>query len=186
MSALVRNIPNVLTGLRLVLAPLAAWLILEGDFATALVVFAIAGLSDAADGYLAKRYGLETRFGAWLDPAADKLLMLLCFLALSYVGITPRWLTALVIGRDVLIVLGVGIATLFSMPVRIDPLPIGKISTIVQVGYIAAMLAFAAFAVDSPASVEALGVLAAVATILSGLGYGQLFLRALLPGGKTA
>jgi cardiolipin synthase len=186
MSTLVRNIPNVLTGLRLLLAPLAAFFILQGLFGAALSVFTFAGLSDAADGYLAKRFQLETRFGAWLDPAADKLLMLVCFLALSHEGITPLWLTVLVIGRDAAIVLGVLLAKLFALPVRVEPLPMGKISTIVQIVYIGLMLAFVAFRIDSPSSVEALSVLTAAATILSWLAYAQVFLRALLPGSKTA
>ncbi len=186
MMTFVRNIPNVLTGLRLLLAPLAALFILQGRYGSALVVFAFAGLSDAADGYLAKRFALETRFGALLDPAADKLLMLLCFLSLTEVGITPLWLTTLVIGRDVAIVVGVAIAQLFSLQVRVEPLPIGKISTIVQVGYVGLMLLFATFAFDTPSSIEALGILTAAATILSWLVYAQIFLRALLPGSKTA
>jgi len=186
MSALLRNIPNVLTVLRLVLAPLAAMLILKGNYGAAFALFVFAGLSDAADGYLAKRFQLETRFGAWLDPAADKLLMFVCFLALARVEITPWWLTILVIARDAAIVLGVALAKLFALPVRVEPLPIGKISTIVQIFYIGLMLAFLALAVDSPSSVEALGVLAAAATIVSWLAYAQLFLRALLPGSKTA
>jgi cardiolipin synthase len=186
MSVLLRNIPNVLTGLRLVLAPLAGLFIVQGNFGAALAVFVFAGLSDAADGYLAKRFGLETRFGAWLDPAADKLLMLICFLALARDGTTPIWLAVLVIARDAAIVLGVALVKLFGLPARVEPLPIGKISTIVQICYIGLILAFLAFSVDSPSSVEALSVLAAAATIVSWLAYAQLFLRALLPGSKTA
>ena len=78
------------------------------------------------------------------------------------------------------------IATMFALSVRIEPLPIGKICTIVQVGFIALILAFATFAIDAPSSVEALSVLTAAATIISGLFYGQLLLRALLPGSKPA
>ena len=73
----------------------------------ALCVFVFAGLSDALDGFLAKRFALTSRFGAWLDPAADKLLMLASYVALTMVGAVPLWLTALVIGRDVAIVAGV-------------------------------------------------------------------------------
>lgn len=186
MMIILRNIPNLLTCIRLVLAPLAAFFILEGQYLLAFAIFTIAGLSDAADGFLAKRFGLESTFGAWLDPAADKLLMLLCFVTLTYVGIVPFWLTAIVIGRDVAIVIGVALARLFSLPVAVEVLPAGKISTIVQVGYVAIMLAFVAFRVIAPDSVEALGVLTAAATLFSGLIYGQVLLRALIPGSKTA
>jgi cardiolipin synthase len=186
MMLVLRNIPNVLTGLRLLLAPLTAFFIMQAEYGAALGVFAFAGASDAADGYLAKRFGLESRFGAWLDPAADKLLMLLCFVALTALGIVPLWLTVLVIARDVSIVLGVSIAMVFALPVQVEPLPIGKISTIIQVSYIALMLLFLTFAIDTPSSVEALSVLTAAATLVSWLVYGRVFLRALMPGSKTA
>jgi cardiolipin synthase len=186
MMTLLRNIPNILTVLRLVLAPLTAFLILQADYRVAFFVFAFAGASDAADGYLAKRFKLESRFGAWLDPAADKLLMLLCFVSLTMMSVVPVWLTVLVIARDAAIVIGVAAALAFALPVRIEALPIGKISTIIQVCYIAIMLAFLAFDVNTPSSVEALSVLTASATIVSWLVYGQILLRALLPGRKTA
>jgi cardiolipin synthase len=100
--------------------------------------------------------------------------------------VVPMWLTLLVVARDLVIVIGVFIARFFALPVRIEPLPIGKISTIIQVSYIALMLVFLAFAIDTPSSVEALSVLTAAATIISWLMYAHLFVRALLPGSKTA
>ena len=86
MIALLRQIPNLLTVLRLACAPVTALLLLDQAYPAALGVFVFAGLTDLADGFLAKRYGLDTQVGAWLDPAADKLLMLASFLALTYVG----------------------------------------------------------------------------------------------------
>jgi cardiolipin synthase len=186
MTMLVRNIPNVLTGLRLFLAPITAYFILHEDYSAALFVFAFAGASDAADGFLAKRFGLESRFGAMLDPAADKLLMLLSFLSLTRMGVVPFWLTGVVIARDAAIVLGVFIVQIFSLPVQIEPLPIGKICTVVQVSYIALMLLFRVLGVEAASSVEALGILTAAATLISWLLYGQTLLRGLLPGSKTA
>src|SRR5262249_44097708 len=108
--ALLRQIPNLLTALRLACAPFTALLLVDHDYRSALAVFAFAGLTDALDGFLAKRYGLDTRVGAWLDPAADKLLMLASFLALTYVAVTPPWLTVLVLARDAAIVLAVLLA----------------------------------------------------------------------------
>lgn len=186
MMSVARNIPNVLTVLRLLLAPLTALLIGRSDFSAALFVFAFAGASDAADGYLAKRFGFESRFGAWLDPAADKLLMLFCFISLTAIMVVPMWLTMLVVARDLAIVIGVFVARFFALPIRIEPLPIGKLSTIVQVGYIALMLVFLAFAIDTPSSVEALSVLTAASTMISWLVYAHIFVRGLLPGSKTA
>ena len=119
MNVLLRQAPNILSALRVVAAPIAAVLILDGIDVAALCVFVFAGLSDAADGYLAKRFALTSRFGAWLDPAADKLLMLASFVTLTMVGAVPLWLTVLVIGRDLAIVLGVGLARLLEAPLRI-------------------------------------------------------------------
>jgi cardiolipin synthase len=186
MMMLFRNIPNVLTGLRLFLAPITAFFILHEQYGAALLVFAFAGASDAADGFLAKRFALESRFGAMLDPAADKLLMLLSFLSLTRMGVIPLWLTGLVIARDAAIVLGVFVVQIFSLPVRVEPLPIGKICTVVQVSYVALMLLFRVLGVEAASSVEALGVLTAATTLISWLLYGQTLLRGLLPGSKTA
>ncbi len=97
---MVRHLPNLLSGLRLLAAPFAAWLILSGHDMAALLTFAAAGLSDGLDGFIARRWGVTSVSGAWLDPAADKLLMLLCFTALFAVGGAPFWLVALVIARD--------------------------------------------------------------------------------------
>ena len=87
MNGLLRQAPNILSALRLVAAPIAAVLILEHSDVAALCVFVVAGVSDALDGFLAKRFALTSRFGAWLDPAADKLLMLASFVTLTVVGL---------------------------------------------------------------------------------------------------
>src|SRR4029079_3188209 len=103
---MVRHLPNLLSALRLLAAPFAAWLIVHGHDIAALLTFAAAGASDGLDGFIARRWGVMSNFGAWLDPAADKLLMLLCFTALFAVGMTPLWLLALVVVRDVAIAAG--------------------------------------------------------------------------------
>src|SRR5258708_483119 len=133
MTGPLRQLPNFLTAIRVLLAPLCAWLVLHDSFFAALCVFAVAGGSDAVDGWLARRFGLVSRFGEYLDPAADKLLMLASFLTLTAIGAAPLWLTVIVIARDVAIVLGVGLARLFSLPVKMEPLAVGKACTVVQV-----------------------------------------------------
>ena len=140
VNALLRQVPNILSALRLFAAPVAAYLILHKIAVAALCVFVFAGLTDALDGFLAKQFALTSRFGAWLDPAADKLLMLASYVALTVVGAVPPWLTALVIGRDIAIVAGVGLARLLEAPLRITPLTIGKVSTVVQVLFVALVL----------------------------------------------
>jgi len=96
----IRDVPNILSALRLLAAPFAAWLIVTGQDTAALAVFAIAGLSDGLDGFVARRWGVTSNFGAWLDPLADKLLMLFSLSALAIVHVTPLWLVGLVVARD--------------------------------------------------------------------------------------
>ena len=183
---MLRHLPNLLSGLRLLAAPLAAWAILEEHDTAALAIFAGAGFSDVADGFVARRWGFTSRSGAWLDPIADKLLMLLCFLALLKVGAAPFWLVALVIARDLAIGGGVLFAKLLSLPVRIEALAIGKATTAILVVYVGIRLLLLAFDLDAPNMVRAGSYVAALFVVLSGLLYFQLFLRALLSGRRTA
>lgn len=186
MNTILRQFPNILTAIRIVLAPLTAWLVLHDRHLAALLVFAFAGASDALDGFLARRFGLVSRFGEYLDPAADKLLMLASFITLTMIGATPLWLTVLVIGRDVAIVLGVGVARLLSLPVKIEPLAVGKASTIVQVGYIGLTLLLLTVQAGMPVLVEAAGIIAAAFTLMSWFSYGQLLLKAFVLGRRAA
>ena len=186
MTALLRNIPNVLTAVRVLLAPLTAYLIFQGNDLAALCVFALAGVSDAVDGFLARRFGLVSRFGEYLDPAADKLLMLVCFVILTVMQHAPLWLSALVIGRDAAIVAGVLLARALSLPVKMEPLAIGKASTVVQIGYIGLLLLLLTFNIDMPQLAFFAAVTAAVFTLLSWLAYGQLLLKAFALGRRPA
>jgi len=180
VKPLLRNIPNFLTALRLAAAPALVMLLWQGRYKEALIVFVVAGLTDAADGWLAKRFDLATRFGRYMDPAADKLLMLASFLVLTVLHVTPLWLTVLVIARDIAIVLGIGIARLWELPVRARPSVLGKISTAVQVSYVGLILVMLTFAVDAPWLAQLAAFATAAFTIASGLGYAQLWLRAAL------
>ena len=186
MTRLLRNIPNLLTAIRIVLAPLTSYLLFQQQYLAALFVFAFAGASDALDGFLARRFGLVSRFGEYLDPAADKLLMLACFITLTVMQRAPLWLTAIVIGRDIAIVLGVGIARLFSLPLKIEPLVVGKASTVVQVGYIGLVLLLLTTGSGMPVLVEAAGIIAAGFTLMSWFSYGQLLLKAFALGRRAA
>jgi cardiolipin synthase (CMP-forming) len=186
MTGLLRQIPNCLTAIRVFLAPLTAYLVLHDQDLAALFVFALAGGTDALDGFLARRYGLVSRFGEYLDPAADKLLMLACFVTLTMIGQAPLWLAAIVIGRDVAIVLGVLIARALSLPVKMEPLAVGKASTVVQVGYIGLMLLLLTLRKDmAPLAMDA-AYIAAGFTALSWLAYGQLLLKAFALGRRPA
>ncbi|MDE2074793.1 MAG: CDP-alcohol phosphatidyltransferase family protein [Alphaproteobacteria bacterium] len=187
MRRLFPNLPNILTSLRLLMAPVLAVLVLGGHHRAAFGVFVFAGLSDAADGYLAKRFDLGSALGRILDPAADKLLMLASFLALSAVGATPVWLTALVIGRDVGIVAGALSAWTLDLPLKVAPLPLGKICTALQITYIALILLLLLAGRQMPDLVTAAELITAAITLASGLNYAALWLRALIVRpGRTA
>ena len=183
---MLRSLPNMLSALRLLAAPLAVWAILTHHDSAALAIFAGAGLSDVADGFVARRWGLTSRFGAMLDPVADKLLMLSCFVALLTVGAAPLWLVVLVIARDVAIAGGAGLAKALSLPLRIAPLMIGKATAAAQVGYVGLLLGLLAFDRDAPRLVLAGSYTVAVFLVLSGAAYVQLFLRARWLGRRIA
>lgn len=183
---MLKHLPNLLSGLRLLAAPLAAWLILHEHDMAAFSVFAAAGFSDLLDGYVARTYGFASRFGAWLDPAADKLLMILCLLALLHMGKAPLWLVLLVLLRDLGIVLGVGLAWILSLPLRVAPLRVGKAATAMLVVYIGAWLLLLAFDLEMPQLMMAGAYAVALVTLLSGFAYASLLLRALFFGGRTA
>lgn len=176
---MLQHLPNFLSLLRLAAAPLAAALILNSQDTAALAVFAAAGLSDGLDGYVARHWRWTSRFGAWLDPAADKLLMLFTYVALLGVAAAPWWLVALVIARDLAIASGWLAARLFALPVRLEPLKLGKLCTLAQLLYAGLALLLLAFDFSAPTLMLAAAWAAALATIVSGAAYALIFLRAL-------
>ena len=186
MSGVFKHVPNLLTGLRLACAPALALLLLNGADRAALGIFAFAGFSDAADGFLAKRFGLATPFGRYLDPAADKLLMLAAFLALTMLGFAPPWLAALVIARDLAIVGGIALAHALALPLRVAPLAIGKLSTAAQVSYVGFSLFLLAFGLYWPVLATVAAVVTAVVTAVSWLAYTTVLLRAFGVGSRRA
>ena len=186
MNAISRHLPNALTGTRFLAAPAIAYLLLHRIFDWALITFLLAGLSDAVDGYLAKWLAPDSRFGVYLDPAADKLLMLVSFLALTRLGVTPLWLTVIVIARDAAIVAGIALARSLALPVRVAPLPIGKANTAIQVGYVGLMLFLLAFNLEAE-RLQMTAVLAtAILTLASSFAYAQVLLKAFSLGRRTA
>jgi cardiolipin synthase len=183
---MIRNLPNFLSALRLLAAPFAAWLIIADHDTAALLVFAAAGLSDGLDGFIARRWGVTSDFGAWLDPLADKLLMLLSLVALFIVGITPLWLVALVVARDLAIIIGWLLVKLFGLPLATTPLFIGKFSSAIQVLYVLSALLTLAFDLQAPRLEQAAAWVCGLVTILSAAAYGGIFLRGLFRGRRTA
>lgn len=135
------NIPNTLTLARILAVPLLTWLIIDHELFAAFIVFVLAGLSDAADGYLAKRYGWDTELGAYLDPIADKALLVTIYVTLGLAGHLPVWLVLAVVTRDVLIVGAVMLAWMMSRPIIVKPLLISKINTFAQISLAGVVLA---------------------------------------------
>ena len=136
MNPALRQIPNLLTALRILLVPLIVVLLLRREFGLAALLFALAALSDGLDGLLARRFGWQTRLGGLLDPLADKLLVNACFISLWWLDKVPGWLPALVGVRDAVIVCG---ALAYHWRVgRVDAAPtwLGKASTVAQTGFL--------------------------------------------------
>jgi cardiolipin synthase len=126
------NIPNVLTLARIILVPLIVWLIITREMAAAFVLFLLAGLSDAADGYLAKRFGWNTELGAYLDPIADKALLVSIYVTLGFANHLPVWLVIAVVSRDILIIGAFILSWILSRPVTVYPLLVSKANTLAQ------------------------------------------------------
>jgi cardiolipin synthase (CMP-forming) len=126
------NIPNILTALRILLTPLFVIFLLRDLFHFALVVFAIAAVSDGLDGLLARYFNQYSVLGAYLDPIADKLLLASAFVSLAVLKIIPPWLAVIVLSRDILIVTGIAVFSLTDIPIRIDPSLVSKWTTVAQ------------------------------------------------------
>jgi cardiolipin synthase len=183
---MIRHLPNLLSALRLLAAPFAAWLILQEHDIAALLTFAAAGASDGLDGFIARRWGVTSAFGAWLDPVADKLLMLFCFTALYCVAATPFWLLLLVVTRDLAIVATWLLIKLLVLRVPVSPLFIGKLSTAVQILYIFTLLLLLSFGVEAPRLMDASAWICGGFVILSAGAYAGTFLRSVFSGSRTA
>lgn len=135
------NLPNLITLGRAILVPIVFWLLLSHQVQAAFGLFVLAGISDAIDGYLAKRFNWQTTLGAYLDPLADKLLIVSVFVAMGVLGELPSWIVIAVVSRDILIVLGVVLSWLLGQPVQIKPSLVSKANTTCQLVLAATVLA---------------------------------------------
>lgn len=126
------NIPNFLTLLRIILVPVIVIFLMQGSFCKAFVLFSVSGITDALDGFFSRVLNQQTVLGAYLDPIADKALLTSSFLTLSILGIIPGWVTVIVISRDFIILLGISILFMMSVPFAIRPTLISKLTTATQ------------------------------------------------------
>jgi len=171
MSGLGLNLPNLISLARLLLVPLEIWLILVGRYGLAFWVLVAAGISDALDGFIAKRFDRRTRLGALLDPVADKAMLVSVYITLGAAHQLWTSLVILVVFRDVMIVGGFLLIQLFAVPKHYEPLYISKLNTGVQimlVGFVLARLGLGAVAGQIDL---VLSLIVGATTVVSGLSY---------------
>jgi cardiolipin synthase len=178
------SVANFITLGRLLAAPLAIWLVLDDRMTAAFWLFVAAGLSDAVDGFIAKRFDQRSRLGALLDPLADKVLLLSMFVTLGIAGQLPSWLVILVVFRDALIIGGFLLASAVAQPIATKPLYISKLNTAVQIALVAVVLARLGVGLDDFGVSLVLIYATALTTILSGGGYLVRWMRG--PAGEGA
>lgn len=157
------NLPNAITIGRFLLVPLVVWAIASGQMLFAFWLFVAAAVSDSIDGFLAKHWGMTSDFGAYLDPLADKAMLMSIYISLSIAGLLPLWVVIAVVSRDVMILGAIVVSWLVERPLEIHPLLISKLNTGAQFALAALVLASNAFGFDAgyayPAALAAVGVL---------------------------
>lgn len=164
------NIPNTITVIRILLTPVFMILLENGEQLYALIVFATAGLSDGLDGFLARYYNQRTQLGAYLDPIADKLLLITAFIGLGVLAKMPSWLAIIVISRDVMILVGVAVFSIAQISFEIHPSKVSKATTFLQIAtVIFSLLTYEGLAVQGFRQV--LFWATAAITIISGVHY---------------
>lgn len=171
------SIPNLITLMRVILVPVVFWLLVTHQLKAAFLVFLIAGISDGVDGFLAKRYKWETELGAYLDPLADKLLIVSIFIALGVTAKLPSWLVIAVVSRDLLIVIAVILSWLLNHPTPMRPIAISKANTVAQILLAAVVLADEAFDLRLKGPVSVLIWVTGGLTIASLVAYLRVWLR---------
>jgi cardiolipin synthase len=172
LRRLARHLPNLLSLARLVLAPVTIWLILDGRLVTAFWMFSAAALTDAIDGILARWLQARTALGSYLDPIADKSLLVGTYLALTWMEALPVWLVWLVVARDVGLVLGTVVLHFVGRAARsLTPSLISKLNTVMQIALVVLVMAAPGLAVDASGVIAGLVWVVAATTILSAIGY---------------
>jgi cardiolipin synthase len=161
------SIPNLITLARILLVPVVVWAITSGEMRFAFLLFLAAGVSDAVDGFLAKRFGMATELGAYLDPLADKAMIVSIYVALGIAEAIPRWLVILVVSRDIMIVGAVMLAWLIDKPLVLKPLPVSKLNTVAQIALALVVLGALGLGFAADGTIAVLMALVAALTLLS-------------------
>ncbi len=171
------TIPNFISIGRLFLVPLTIWLIVANDALTAFWIFVLAGVSDGVDGFLARQFNMRSVVGAYLDPLADKALLVSIYVTFAVLNEIPTWVTILVVSRDVLIIGAVVLAGLLGQPVAMRPLIVSKLNTVAQIVLAALVLGDLAFPVDLTLFRQIMVVAVGILTVASALLYAVDWIR---------
>lgn len=165
------NIPNLISLARLLSVPLTVWLIMKGEIYVAFWIFILAGMSDAVDGFVAKKFNLQTELGSYLDPIADKALLVSVFITLGQVGYLDSWLVLLVVFRDGLILVGAFLYYLIYQNLSMEPLLISKVNTTAQFSLVTLVLGLHGYAVFDSTIIDIMVYIVAATTVMSGAIY---------------
>jgi len=165
------TLPNLITIARIAAVPLIVWLIVTGRYTPAFAVFIAAGISDAIDGFIAKRFSMRSELGAMLDPVADKALLVSIYVTLGLMFHLEQWIVILVVSRDIAIVLFVMIAYVMGKPMRMAPSRISKINTAGQIALAGLVLAALGMDFDAARAIEIGAIIVGCTTAASGLLY---------------
>jgi len=165
------TIPNLITVARLAIVPFVIVMIMQERWAAAFVLFAVAGISDGIDGFIARRFHMRSELGAYLDPLADKALLVSIYVALAAVGSIPGWLAVVVVARDAMIVAAVLLSWAMARPVEIRPLFVSKLNTAAQIGFAAFALAANAYGAELAGLEGVAAIVVAALTVASAGAY---------------
>jgi cardiolipin synthase (CMP-forming) len=170
------NVPNFITVIRILLTPLFVIFLQRDMFQMAILVFTIAGVSDGLDGFIARVFNQRTELGAYLDPIADKFLLIASFVTLGIQQHIPGWLAVIVISRDIVIVMGIAVLNIMDVKIRIHPTLISKVTTFVQLFTVFLTLLYPETP-SEPMTKYVMFWVTAVLTTISGLHYMMLGLN---------
>jgi cardiolipin synthase len=179
------TIPNIITIARFLAVPGIIYALSHGQMTFAFILFVAAGVSDGIDGFIARQFNQRSELGAWLDPIADKLLLVSVYIMLGITGNLPDWLVILVVSRDVLIVGAVILASVMDQPMEADPILVSKANTAAQILLVAVRLLELAFEISLGPSAAILTAAVAVLTILSAASYFRIWMRHMGMAGRS-
>ncbi|WP_299864629.1 CDP-alcohol phosphatidyltransferase family protein [uncultured Hoeflea sp.] len=179
------TLPNFITIARFVLVPVIILAMINDEMMIAFVLFLLAGVSDGVDGFIARQFNQRSELGTWLDPIADKVLLVSVFVMLGWLNVLPNWLVLLAVSRDTLIIGAVVLSSLMDQPVAMRPLFISKANTTAQILLIVLILAELAGIAEFGAVTVWMIYITAGLTIASASAYLVTWLRHMAGNGET-